>query len=151
MSPADRNSTVWQIESSTTWNRKCQKPQKSDHRFLLWWFKGKFLSKRVDTTELKFLPQQIQYLSGLRNLTIRGYAALEALPEWVANLKSLQILNLEFCWKLMYLPPADKPRQLTPLEDRCTKASRPEWNKISHIPIITITCETIKPQRKLQL
>ena len=74
-------------------------------------------SSQSGSTELKFLPQKIQYLSGLRNLTIWGYAALEALPEWVANLKYLQILKHEFCWKLMYLPPADKLRQLKSLKE----------------------------------
>ncbi|KAL3506483.1 hypothetical protein ACH5RR_031865 [Cinchona calisaya] len=107
--------------------------------------------------ELNSLPKQLQYLSALRNLTIWGYAGVKELPEWLSEMKYLQILKLEFCSKLMKLPSAEKMKQLSNLKElhicycpilaeRCTRGSRPEWNKVSLIPIVTINYETVKPQ-----
>ncbi|XP_071938284.1 disease resistance protein RGA2-like isoform X2 [Coffea arabica] len=105
--------------------------------------------------ELASLPEQLQYLSALKFFTISGYGGLESLPEWFSKLQFLQILKLEFCWKLMHLPEAEKMQQLKNLDEldicycplleaRCTKGSRPELHKISHIPRIMINFEEIK-------
>ncbi|XP_027166020.1 putative disease resistance protein RGA1 [Coffea eugenioides] len=101
------------------------------------------------------LPEQLQYLSALRFLTISGYGGLETLPEWISKLRSLQILKLEFCWKLAHFPASEKMQQLKNLDEleicycplleaRCIKGSRPELYKISHIPRIMINSEEIK-------
>ncbi|XP_027119417.1 disease resistance protein RGA2-like [Coffea arabica] len=111
--------------------------------------------RTLQSGELASLPEQLQYLSALKFFTISGYGGLETLPEWFSELQSLQILKLEFCWKLMYLPAAETMKQLKnldeldicycpPLEARCTKGSRPELYKISHIPRIMINSEEIK-------
>ncbi|CDP11190.1 unnamed protein product [Coffea canephora] len=106
-------------------------------------------------SKLASLPKQLQYLSALRFLTISGYGGLETLPEWISRLQSLQTLKLEFCWKLEHFPAAEKMQQLKKLDEldicycplleaRCTKGSRPELYKISHIPRIMINSEEIK-------
>ncbi|CDP11188.1 unnamed protein product [Coffea canephora] len=101
------------------------------------------------------LPEQLQYLSALKFFTISGYGGMKTLPAWFSKLQSLQTLKLEFCRKLTYLPAAEKMQQLKKLdeldvcycpllEERCTKGSRPELHKISHIPRIMINSEEIK-------
>ncbi|XP_027166006.1 disease resistance protein RGA2-like [Coffea eugenioides] len=105
--------------------------------------------------ELASLPEQLQYLSALKFFTISGYGGLESLPGWFSKLQSLQILKLEFCWKFEHFPEAEEMQQLKNLdeldicycpllEEGCTKGSRPELHKISHIPRIMINSEEIK-------
>ncbi|XP_024196145.1 putative adenylate cyclase regulatory protein [Rosa chinensis] len=70
---------------------------------------------------------------------------LEALPEWLGNLTSLEALSIYYCENLKYLPTINAMKNLTKLKqldirgcpllkERCTKETGPEWPKISHIP-----------------
>lgn len=74
---------------------------------------------------------------------------MEALPEWLGNLASLQSLRIWSCTDLKYLPTAKAMKCLAKLEtvkiyfcpvldERCKKESGPEWHKISHIPNIAL-------------
>ncbi|KAI3854148.1 hypothetical protein MKX03_022161 [Papaver bracteatum] len=40
------------------------------------------------------LPHQLQNLTALRDLTLRNLMDLEALPDWIGNLKSLEYLQI---------------------------------------------------------
>jgi hypothetical protein len=72
---------------------------------------------------------------------------MEALPEWLGNLPSLQKLYLLWCDNLMYLPRMQAMVRLTKLdiydcpklEERCVEGSGAEWLNIAHIPIIIIS------------
>ncbi|KAI8537498.1 hypothetical protein RHMOL_Rhmol09G0028000 [Rhododendron molle] len=46
---------------------------------------------------IKSLPDQLQHLTALKRLDIRRFNELEALPEWLGNLSSLQSLGLRSC------------------------------------------------------
>ena len=76
---------------------------------------------------------------------------MEALPDWLGFLSSLQNLSLYDCKKLMYLPIlhlADLNHlhiAFCPnLEKRCADVSGAEWFKIAHIPYIKINGKYIK-------
>ncbi|KAM5554912.1 putative disease resistance protein RGA3 [Rosa sericea] len=97
--------------------------------------------------KLKSLPEQIQHLTLLRKLTIQSFEQVEAFPEWFGNLASLVVLRIQNCSSLMYLPSVGSMQRLTKLkqleisscpklQERCSKASGPEWPKISHFPNI---------------
>jgi hypothetical protein len=73
----------------------------------------------------------------------------EALPEWMANLSSLQSLIVSNCKNLKYLPSSTAIQRLSNLEhlriwgcphlsENCRKENGSEWPKISHIPTIYI-------------
>ncbi|GKV29290.1 hypothetical protein SLEP1_g38228 [Rubroshorea leprosula] len=81
--------------------------------------------------KLTHLPQ-IQHLTALKKLSIEHFSGMESLPDWFNNLSSLQQLRIWFC-----------PNKL---KERCTKGSGLDWDKISHIPHITIAGETIQFQ-----
>ncbi|XP_027166654.1 putative disease resistance protein RGA3 [Coffea eugenioides] len=95
---------------------------------------------------IKSLPEQMQYLSRLTNLTIIRFDGLEALPEWLGKLQSLQTLELFACKNLKYLPStameclADlhtlRINRCPLLKERCTRGTGEEWPKIAHIPNI---------------
>ncbi|CDP21009.1 unnamed protein product [Coffea canephora] len=92
----------------------------------------------------KSLPHQLQCLTTITSLSLRYFGAIEALPDWLGNLASLDELILFGCQKLEYLPSADAMERLKlrrleihfcPLLDRrCTPQSGSEWPKISNIP-----------------
>ncbi|GKV02220.1 hypothetical protein SLEP1_g14679 [Rubroshorea leprosula] len=97
--------------------------------------------------KLKSLPQQLQYLTTLRELWLLSFGSLEALPEWFQNLSSLQDLRIRYCPNLMHLPSVEAMRHLSNLQilyieycpklkERCAIESGPEWSKISQIPDI---------------
>ncbi|XAR64558.1 hypothetical protein NMG60_11008287 [Bertholletia excelsa] len=100
-------------------------------------------------SKLKFLPDQVQYLTGLQALDIYFFDGLETLPEWLGNLSSLLSLGIWFCAKLVNFPPKEAMHRLSNLDllqiygcpllkKRCTKGSGPEWPKISHIGMLSI-------------
>ena len=97
-------------------------------------------------TKLNSLPDEIQCFTALTTLDITEFDGMEALPEWLGNLSSLQFLYLCNCNNLMYLPTAQAMGRITKLEiyycsklkERCAKGSGAEWSKIAHIPIIWI-------------
>ncbi|XAR64559.1 hypothetical protein NMG60_11008288 [Bertholletia excelsa] len=99
--------------------------------------------------KLKFLPDQIQYLTSLQRLCIAYFDGLETLPEWLGNLTSLSHLEILSCENLVNLPSQEAMHCLSNLtslmivycpllQERCTKGSGPEWPKISHIPFVHI-------------
>ncbi|KAL0462092.1 UNVERIFIED_CONTAM: hypothetical protein Slati_0096800 [Sesamum latifolium] len=68
---------------------------------------------------------------------------MEALPEWIRNLASLEVLGLHECKRIKQLPSKEALQCLTELTDlyieecpelreRC-KPHETEWHKISHI------------------
>jgi Leucine-rich repeat (LRR) protein len=95
---------------------------------------------------------QLQHLTALTNLCIcdfMGEGFEEALPEWMANLSSLQSLIVSNCKNLKYLPSSTAIQRLSNLEhlriwgcphlsENCRKENGSEWPKISHIPTIYI-------------
>uniref|UniRef100_A0A5B7AJ14 Putative Cc-nbs-lrr resistance protein n=1 Tax=Davidia involucrata TaxID=16924 RepID=A0A5B7AJ14_DAVIN len=99
--------------------------------------------------KLKSLPEPVQHLTSLKHLEIRDFDDLAALPDWLGNLSSLEILWLRNCKNLMYLPAAGEMRRLTKLrlldisdcpllKEKCAKRSGSEWDKIAHIPDVSI-------------
>ncbi|GLU17970.1 hypothetical protein SLE2022_342990 [Rubroshorea leprosula] len=102
--------------------------------------------------KVKSLPHQLQHLTTLKKLILREFNGLEALPEWLGNLSSLQCLEIWSCSNLAHLPSVQAMRSLSNLqslwisacprlEERCENESNPEWSKISHIPKIEL-CST---------
>jgi len=102
--------------------------------------------------KLKSVPHQLQHLTALKSLRIcdfMGEGFEEALPDWLANLSSLQLLWISRCKNLKYLPSStaiqrfSKLKQLRiyrcpHLEENCREKNGSEWPKISHIPSINI-------------
>lgn len=100
--------------------------------------------------KLKSLPELAQHFTSLTCLEILSFDGMEALPEWLRNLASLEYLRIIWCANLMYLPTVEAVQCLTKLKEiyisgcpllkeRCNKESSAEWPKISHIPKITGT------------
>ncbi|CDP17544.1 unnamed protein product [Coffea canephora] len=92
----------------------------------------------------KSLPHQLQDLTTITSLSLKHFGAIEALPDWLGNLASLENLILYDCQELEYLPSmaAMERLKLRRLEiricplltERCTPKSGSEWPKISNIP-----------------
>ncbi|CAA3007470.1 disease resistance RGA4 isoform X1 [Olea europaea subsp. europaea] len=91
---------------------------------------------------------QPKHLSSLKELSILSFG-MEALPEWIGNLSSLEKLNVTHCGKLEHLPSKEAMQRLTKLKQlairacpllRCSAECDPpsEWPKISHIPHVYI-------------
>ncbi|CDP16782.1 unnamed protein product [Coffea canephora] len=93
--------------------------------------------------DTKSLSHQLQDLTTITSLSLRDFGAIEALPDWLGNLASLDELFLFNCQKLEYLPSMAameriKLRRLAIrscplLKRRCTLESGSEWPKISNI------------------
>ncbi|XP_017974561.1 PREDICTED: putative disease resistance protein RGA3 [Theobroma cacao] len=99
--------------------------------------------------KLKSLPPQLQHLAALKSFAIVFFDGMEALPEWLGNLSSLQKLRIGHCNNLMHLPSMEAMECLSKLQrleihrspilaERCTKDSGPEWHKIARIQYIQI-------------
>ncbi|XP_074314517.1 putative disease resistance protein At3g14460 [Silene latifolia] len=95
-----------------------------------------------DLPKLVHLPQEFQYLTSLRSLSIFNCENLEALPEWISCLTSLQTLKIYKCDKLKSLPEAIahmpalntlEIRKCESLERRCRKPDGEDWPKVRHI------------------
>nr|XP_027075629.1 putative disease resistance protein RGA3 [Coffea arabica] len=94
------------------------------------------------------LPHQLQCLTTITSLNLQNFGAIEALPDWLGNLASLEELILFWCQKLEYLPSVDAMERLKLrlleirfcplLTKRCTPESGSEWPKISNIPKLGI-------------
>ncbi|XP_065870620.1 disease resistance protein RGA2-like [Euphorbia lathyris] len=50
--------------------------------------------------EMCCLPIKLQHITALKSLKIMGFTRMEALPEWLTNLQSLQSLSLDNCGHL---------------------------------------------------
>jgi hypothetical protein len=104
------------------------------------------------TWRVKSLPHQLQHLTSLVKLKIfhfDGEEFDEALPDWLANLSSLQELTICYCKNLKYLPSSTAMQRFSKLtrlqiwrcpllQQNCFKGSGSEWHKISHFPYINI-------------
>nr|TKR78981.1 Fom-2 family protein [Populus alba] len=102
--------------------------------------------------KLKSVPHQLQHLTALTSLSIRdfnGEEFEEALPEWLANLSSLQRLDIINCKNVKYMPSSTAMQHLSKLKllyiwycphlsENCRKENGSEWPKVSHIPDIFI-------------
>jgi Leucine-rich repeat (LRR) protein len=102
--------------------------------------------------KLKSVPHQLQHLTALEGLWICNFDGdefEEALPDWLANLSSLQSLAIWNCKNLKYLPSSTTIQCLSKLKklgmnacphlkENCRKENGSEWPKISHIPTINI-------------
>ncbi|CDP21045.1 unnamed protein product [Coffea canephora] len=94
--------------------------------------------------DTKSLPHQLQDLTTITSLSLLFFGAIEALPDWLGNLASLEFLRLYDCQELEYLPSMAAMQRLKLrrleirgcplLERRCTPESGSEWPKISNIP-----------------
>jgi Leucine-rich repeat (LRR) protein len=90
--------------------------------------------------KVKSLPHQLQHLTILEELLIYdfdGEEFEEALPEWLANLSSLQYLQIGDCKNLKYLPSSTAIQRLSKLDKLvihgCPLMNGSEWLKIFHI------------------
>ncbi|KAM0991109.1 hypothetical protein ACFX2C_009538 [Malus domestica] len=54
--------------------------------------------------KLRSLPEKVQHLTSLTHLEIRHFYGMEALPEWLGNLASLQSLRIWSCTDLKAVP-----------------------------------------------
>ncbi|CDP21293.1 unnamed protein product [Coffea canephora] len=98
--------------------------------------------------DTKSLPHQLQDLTTITSLSLKHFGAIEALPDWLGNLVSLEDLILSWCPKLEYLPSTAAMERLKLrrleirdcplLTERCTPQSGSEWPKISNIPELKI-------------
>ncbi|KAJ9160452.1 hypothetical protein P3X46_025852 [Hevea brasiliensis] len=97
----------------------------------------------------KSLPNQLQCLTALTTLSINFFNFVEALPDWLVNISSLQSLRILDCWNLEYLPTAAAMQRLSKLrhiyingcpflKENCARGSGSELSKISHIPDVHI-------------
>ncbi|KAL0381284.1 UNVERIFIED_CONTAM: hypothetical protein Sangu_0192700 [Sesamum angustifolium] len=92
--------------------------------------------------QFESLSDDLQHLTTLRRFRIDNFG-MEALPEWIGNLASLEWLGLYRCKKLKQLPSLQcltnlrclRINECPELSERC-KPHESEWHKISHIPII---------------
>ncbi|KAK9141388.1 hypothetical protein Scep_011069 [Stephania cephalantha] len=70
----------------------------------------------VGSPKLKSLPQQLQHVTALKNLTIDNFDSLTALPDWFCELKSLKELFIWNCKNLVHFPAKEFMRGLTLLK-----------------------------------
>ncbi|XXG59443.1 hypothetical protein AAC387_Pa04g1532 [Persea americana] len=73
---------------------------------------------------LKSLPEGIGNLTSLRHLSIRDCPEMASLPRELQRLSALQVLYIDGC---------------PTFEIRCTKDTGDDWDKIQHIPYISIS------------
>ncbi|KAF5942184.1 hypothetical protein HYC85_019826 [Camellia sinensis] len=110
---------------------------------------------------VKYLPDQLQHLTTLRDLSLQYFYGLETLPEWLGNLSSLHSLHLCWCLDLMNLPSLEAMQRLTNLrslkiqycplmKERCARESGQEWHKIAHIPSIDVFISVLTQIAMLQ-
>ncbi|KAK9997681.1 hypothetical protein SO802_022367 [Lithocarpus litseifolius] len=85
---------------------------------------------------------QIQYFIALKILWIQRFFEIEALPECLGCLSSLQKLYIVDCNHLVHLPTKEAMRRLTQLKMLiiydCPNLEDNEWSKIDHIPFVDI-------------
>ncbi|CAI9112313.1 OLC1v1012750C1 [Oldenlandia corymbosa var. corymbosa] len=87
------------------------------------------------------LPDEMQYLPRLATLTITGFDGLEALPDWIGNLGSLETLRIEDCKSIKQLPVEAFQRlanlraftidKCPLLQERCIRVNGSEWPRIA--------------------
>uniref|UniRef100_A0A2N9EVH2 Rx N-terminal domain-containing protein n=1 Tax=Fagus sylvatica TaxID=28930 RepID=A0A2N9EVH2_FAGSY len=103
----------------------------------------------MSTENLNSLSHTIQRFTALEELHMTRFDAMEALPEWLGKLRSLQFLSLSYCENLKDLSIVEAMRSLTKLDivscaklkERYAKGRGAESSKIAHIQDITIDGE----------
>ncbi|XP_038877313.1 putative disease resistance protein RGA3 [Benincasa hispida] len=88
------------------------------------------------------LPRQLKYLTALKALTIKNFNSLEALPDWLGNLTSLETLGLFDCKNLKCFPSKEVMLCLKKLNHLHVRGcpmlllgqDDPEKAKLSHLP-----------------
>ncbi|KAK7833189.1 disease resistance protein tao1, partial [Quercus suber] len=79
---------------------------------------------------------QIQYFIALKILWIQEFGEMVALPEWLGNLSSLQVLYIVDCKNLVHLPTEETMRRLTELKTVMIYGCHKLNNQIDHNPFI---------------
>lgn len=100
---------------------------------------------------LESFPEDWLLPTSLSSLHIVDIPNLTSLPKALQYLTSLDKLEIGGCDKLLLLPEGGLPTSLSSLhiqhcpmlKDRCQKESGEDWNKIAHIPCITINYSLI--------
>ncbi|XP_065870721.1 putative disease resistance protein At3g14460 [Euphorbia lathyris] len=94
--------------------------------------------------KMSFLPKQLRHLTALKSLKIMGFTTMEALPEWMTDLLSLQSLSLDYCRNLGFPSTATVIRRLcslTHLSINCCPIlheSKSEWLHSLHTKRIKV-------------
>ncbi|XP_065872849.1 disease resistance protein RGA2-like isoform X2 [Euphorbia lathyris] len=83
--------------------------------------------------KMSVLSNQLQHLYNLQSLKIKGFTAMEALPEWFGDFQSLKTISLDYCWHLQH---------------QSTSAIIQRLSKLSHVFIYG--CHTLE-EHKSQL
>ncbi|KMT16433.1 hypothetical protein BVRB_3g050580 [Beta vulgaris subsp. vulgaris] len=98
--------------------------------------------------DMNSLPETLKLLIQLKVLRIRSFGSLEVVPDWICELKNLQILIFEECGMLKQFPSQRKMLQLKKL--RCLRIEKCaiyeqtllengiERKKVGHVPHIKI-------------
>ncbi|KAJ8635221.1 hypothetical protein MRB53_009488 [Persea americana] len=102
----------------------------------------------VDSNEFAHVAHELSFLTSLQRLELYRCHGLKSLPEGIGNLTSLQFLCIYNCPEMASLPrelqrlSALKVLKISgchpSLEIQCTKDTGEDWDKIQHIPRITI-------------
>ncbi|XXG52523.1 hypothetical protein AAC387_Pa03g0832 [Persea americana] len=105
------------------------------------------------SNEFAHVAHELSFLTNLQYLWLGRCHGLKSLPEGIGNLTSLRVLNIHSCPEM-----ASLPRELQclsalnelviyecpTLETRCMKDTGEDWDKIQHIPRISINgCDLI--------
>lgn len=94
--------------------------------------------------EMYVLPNQLQHLTALKSLEIDGFMRMEALPEWLGDLQSLQSLSLKNSTRLRYESTAPFMLHLLNLRHLyiyncyCLKKSEALWMDIASLTKIRV-------------
>ncbi|KAL3812682.1 hypothetical protein ACJIZ3_013950 [Penstemon smallii] len=103
--------------------------------------------------ELKYLPENVQQLTGLRKLRIWHCKGLCSLPNWLGSLQLLSEMSISYCKNLNVLPDSFQSleslrkfeiEECPLLAKRCKKPKGEDWQKISHIFEIRIDGKIIQ-------
>ncbi|XP_075637478.1 putative disease resistance protein RGA3 [Castanea sativa] len=108
-------------------------------------------------SKLNSLPDEMQHFTALIYLHISGFDGMQALPEWLGNLSSLQTLVLNDNKNLMEMPTVQAMRRLTKLKElfingspkvdvRYANEKGTEWSEIAHIRHIRINYIVIRDE-----
>lgn len=94
-------------------------------------------------TKLNSLPDEIKIFTALTSLWILEFHGIEALPDWLGSLSTLEELYLNTFNNLMYLPTSERLIKLeiincAKLKERCAEETGAEWFKNFHISNVCI-------------
>ncbi|KAL0331181.1 UNVERIFIED_CONTAM: hypothetical protein Sangu_1663600 [Sesamum angustifolium] len=104
--------------------------------------------------QFESLRDHLQHLTTLKEFRISNFG-MEALPEWIRNLASLECLGLYTCRRIKRLPSKEALPKLSDLtiqecpefSQRC-KSDESEWHNISHISTIKLEGKLLRYKDK---